>query len=95
MLGKQIIELDNYEKCWIGWLIKPYKVNQIKFLVKRKHIRKEYAYIHVIYNECSFENDVPSENSVSTAYFQIDKYFTNMKLNKYYTPVEAGLYYES
>lgn len=37
MLGKQIIELDNYEKCWIGWLIKPYKVNQIKYLVKRRY----------------------------------------------------------
>lgn len=37
MLGRQIIELDNYEKCWIGWLITPYKVNQIKYLVKRRY----------------------------------------------------------
>lgn len=95
MLGKQIIELDNYEKCWIRWLIKPYREIAIKYLVKKRYGKDgKYEYVEIClktyFERCLLMGDV-----VRTALFPSGKYFKNMEVNKYYTPVEAGLYYES
>lgn len=97
MLGKQIIELDNYEKCWIGWLITPYKVNQIKYLVKRRYGEDgKFEHISVYFiNDYLEDNGKLPFGGVSTTFFEPNKYFKSMEFNKFYTPVETGLYYET